>query len=166
MTDNEVIFSVFCLFFAVAYGAMLAGLGRLETFTWVLEWDDEEKTTRETWWQGYSRIVLCFLLCNLGPVAMFGWAFTVLYSSVGSSSLSFRVPCAALASLGVFVPYRAYHLVARVLQRQERWPGLRLYGPRHYEKAYGHEAGSPWWHLLAMGFYLVVFIVCVLLAAA
>jgi hypothetical protein len=165
---DNVVFNVFCLFFAVAYGAMLAGLGRLQSFTWVLEWEEkgEEKKTRETWWQGYSRIFLCFALCNLGPVIMFGWAFTRLHGSTDGFCLWFRVPCAALASLGVFLPYRVFHLVARLLQEQNCWPRLRLYGPVHYDKAFGNEAGSPWWHLLAVGFYLTVFVVCVRLAAA
>ena len=164
---------VFSLFYAVTFGAMLAGVGRFRAFAWADEYDWGPKnevracSLRTTWSAPRRRpveptclrvrrlawSVVCF---NLLPFVLFLVELLLLPSACATDSTFWPLAWwVCVASMSVFAPYRLFHVVTYGLQR---FPSWRLYSHGAFAEVFEREVRwHPWqmlWHSLSAAFYL------------
>ena len=106
MNESQTIFS---LFYAVIYGAMLTSLGGLRAFPWGLFIEPKEKRKKLS-----TRLVLSIVIFNILPFLIFAWGVKILNDPIFASLCTWNILASALSSLSVFCPYRIYHFILSV----------------------------------------------------
>ena len=106
MNESQTIFS---LFYAVLYGAMLTSLGSLRAFPWGFFVESRTKKKKLA-----TRLVLSIVIFNILPFLVFAWGIKVLNNSIFASLCIWNILASAISSLSVFCPYRIYHFILAV----------------------------------------------------
>ena len=121
MNESQTIFS---LFYAVLYGAMLTSLGSLRAFPWGLFVESQTKRKKLA-----MRLVVSICIFNILPFLVFAWGIKILNNSIFSSLCIWNILASAISSLSVFCPYRIYYFVLAVnpnfLYENDEWDKIR-----------------------------------------
>lgn len=117
MNESQTIFS---LFYAVLYGAMLTSLGSLRAFPWGLFVESQGEKKKLAY-----RLVLSIFIFNILPFLIFAWGVKILNDPMFASLGIWNILASALSSLSVFCPYRIYHFIlsinSRFLYDDDEW---------------------------------------------
>ena len=121
MNESQTIFS---LFYAVLYGAMLTSLGSLRAFPWGAFVEPQTKRKKLI-----TRLVVSICIFNILPFLVFAWGIRILANSIFSSLCIWNILASSISSLSVFCPYRIYHFVLAVnpnfLYENDEWEKIR-----------------------------------------
>lgn len=121
MNESQTIFS---LFYAVLYGALLTSLGSLRVFPWGFFVESQTKRKKLI-----TRLVVSICIFNIMPFLVFAWGIKILDNSIFSSLCIWNVLASSISALSVFCPYRIYHLVLAInpnlLYENDEWCKIR-----------------------------------------
>ena len=115
--------TVFSIFYAVLYGAMLSNLGSLKSFPWGFLSESKDIQIKLI-----TRLLSSIIFFNIIPFAIFSGEMHLL----GNVSQGMTPVCIALASyssLAVFIPYRIYHIILsyrpELFYETEEWINIK-----------------------------------------
>lgn len=117
MTEAQTLFSVF---YAVLYGALLSGMSSFRAFPWGL-WQEPERKEQQ---RLLARLFISIIVINIIPFILFAIGYQIFSAIDGALGFGLAL-LVAMSALSVYSAYRIYHLILTVfhesLYSEEEW---------------------------------------------